>query len=163
MSSDRCPLWRESHPLCRLKNPTVISIWLLVGFHPANRSVQTTPADNTRKRVWQYIEKERMQMNTAIYEVLEKTDVSWCCFKCGIPNFDTSLFEDFEATLDTSRSSISTGNGSFNISNIGHPKSASSPNPRNHNQAKPQDSQHQLSEHPIQERRILEHAGIYRT
>ena len=30
-----CPLCRESHPLCRLKNPTVISIWLLVGFHPA--------------------------------------------------------------------------------------------------------------------------------
>ena len=56
-----CLLCRESHPLCRLKNPTVISIWLLVGFHPATRSVQSTPADtgNTRKRVWQYIEKER--------------------------------------------------------------------------------------------------------
>ena len=54
-----CPLCRESHPLCRLKNPTVIPIWLLVGFHPATRSVQSTPADNTRKRVWQYIEKER--------------------------------------------------------------------------------------------------------
>ena len=54
-----CPLCRESHPLCRLKNPTVISIWLLVGFHPATRSVQSTPADNTRKSVWQYIEKER--------------------------------------------------------------------------------------------------------
>ena len=54
-----CPLSRESHPLCRLKNPAVISIWLLVGFHPSTRSVQSTPADNTRKRVWQYIEKER--------------------------------------------------------------------------------------------------------
>ena len=54
-----CPQCRESHPLCRLKNPTVISIWLLVGFHPATRSVQSTPADNTRKRVWQYIEKEK--------------------------------------------------------------------------------------------------------
>ena len=54
-----CPLCRESHPLCRLKNPMVISIWLLVGFHPATRSVQSTPADNTRKRVWQYIEKEK--------------------------------------------------------------------------------------------------------
>ena len=51
------PLCRESHPLCRLKNPTVIYIWLLVGFHPATRSVQSTPVDNTRKRVWQYIEK----------------------------------------------------------------------------------------------------------
>ena len=50
-----CPLCRESHPLCRLKNPMVISIWLLVGFHPATQSVQSTPADNTGKRVWQYI------------------------------------------------------------------------------------------------------------
>ena len=56
-----CPLCRESHPLCRLKNPTVISIWLLEGFHPATRSVQSTPADNTQKRVWQYIEKERKE------------------------------------------------------------------------------------------------------
>ena len=54
-----CPLCRESHPLCRWKNPTVISIWLIVGVHPATRSVQSTPADNTRKRVWQYIEKEK--------------------------------------------------------------------------------------------------------
>ena len=61
-----CPLCRESHPLCRLKNPTVISIWLLVGFHPATRSVQSTPADNTRKRVWQYIEKERKTHNKTI-------------------------------------------------------------------------------------------------
>ena len=45
-----CPLCRESHPLCRLKNPTIILIWLLVGFHPATRSVQCTPAYNARKR-----------------------------------------------------------------------------------------------------------------
>ena len=37
----------------------VISIWLLVGFHPATWNVQSTPADNTRNRVCQYIEKER--------------------------------------------------------------------------------------------------------
>ena len=48
--STGCPLCRESHPLCRLKNPTVISIWLLVGFHPATRSVQCTHADYARKR-----------------------------------------------------------------------------------------------------------------
>ena len=34
-------------------------LWLLVDFHPATQSVQSTPADNTLKRVWQYIEKER--------------------------------------------------------------------------------------------------------
>ena len=41
-----CPLCRESHPLCKLKNPKVIKI----GFHPATRSVQCTPADNAQKR-----------------------------------------------------------------------------------------------------------------
>ena len=30
-----------------------------IGFHPATRSVQSTLANNTQKRVWQYIEKER--------------------------------------------------------------------------------------------------------
>ena len=63
MTLDECIVLRVGTltgcPLCRLKNPTVISIWLLVCFHPATRSVQSTPADNTRKRVWQYIEKER--------------------------------------------------------------------------------------------------------
>ena len=54
-----CPLCRESHPLCRLKNPTVISIWLLVGFHAVTRSVHGRPVDNTRKRIWQYIDTER--------------------------------------------------------------------------------------------------------
>ena len=54
-----CPLCKESHSLGRLKNPTEIQVWLFVGFHPATRSVQSTPADNTRERVWQHIEKER--------------------------------------------------------------------------------------------------------
>ena len=72
-----CPLCRESHPLCRLKNPTVISIWLLVGFHPATRSVHSTPADNTRKRVWQYIEKERKDHN-AVTPVSYILGQVWC-------------------------------------------------------------------------------------
>ena len=77
-----CPLCRESHPLCRLKNPTVISIWLLVGFHPATRSVQKTPADNTRKRVWQYIEKKRKKDNQGhsghliVYSTTKETHLS---------------------------------------------------------------------------------------
>ena len=65
--------------------------------------------------------KDCMQMNTAICEALEKTDVSWCCFKCCIPNFDKSLLEDFKATLDTSRSSISTRNGSLTFLTLGTP------------------------------------------
>ena len=42
------PVQGKSPPV-QVKNPTVIKIWLLVGFHPATRSVQSTPADNTRK------------------------------------------------------------------------------------------------------------------
>jgi hypothetical protein len=34
-------------------------------------------------------------MNTQIYEALENTDISWYCCNCGLPNFNTSLFEDF--------------------------------------------------------------------
>ena len=65
------PLCRESHPLCRLKNPTVILIWLLVGFHPATWSVQCTPADNTRKREL----KERILLNSATsYPALDHRD-----------------------------------------------------------------------------------------
>ena len=54
-----CPLYKKSHPFCRLKNPTIIYIWLLVGCHPATPSVQSTPADNAHESVRQYIEKER--------------------------------------------------------------------------------------------------------
>ena len=58
-------------PLVQVKEPSVISIWLLVGFHPATRSVQSTPADNTRKRVWQYIEKD-----TIVFDLGPETKVS---------------------------------------------------------------------------------------
>ena len=71
-----CPLCRESHPLCRLKNPMLISIWLLVGFHPAARSVQRTPADNTQKRVWQYIEKEKKENERGWTRIVCKTNGS---------------------------------------------------------------------------------------
>ena len=54
----------------RLKNRTVISIWLLVGFHPAAQSVQSTPADNTRKRVWQYIKKEKKRKKESLCSYL---------------------------------------------------------------------------------------------
>ena len=53
-------------------------IWLLVGFHPATRSVQSTPADNTRKRVWQYIEKERK----GLYSKFHKMGVQSLRVKC---------------------------------------------------------------------------------
>ena len=45
--------------LVQVKNPTIIKIWLLLGFYPATRSVQSTPADNAREGVRQYIKVER--------------------------------------------------------------------------------------------------------
>ena len=73
---------RESHPLCRLKNPTVIKIWLLVGFRPATRSVQSTSADNARKaRVRKFIEKERKKARLL-------TDLKNAC-----ENFETLFYK----------------------------------------------------------------------
>ena len=46
--------------LVQVKEPygkLVILIWLLVGFHPATRSVHSTPAYNAREGGRQYIEK----------------------------------------------------------------------------------------------------------
>ena len=56
-----------------------------------------------------------MHMNTATYEALEKSDVSWCCFKCGIPTFDTSLFEDFETSDSGSKNLTTLSDLSINI------------------------------------------------
>ena len=52
------PVQGEPPPV-QVKEPYGILDMVFVGFIPVTRSVQSTPADNTRKRVWQYIEKER--------------------------------------------------------------------------------------------------------
>ena len=44
------PVKGES-PLVQVKEPYGISILLFVSFHPATWSVQSTPADNTEKRL----------------------------------------------------------------------------------------------------------------
>ena len=56
------PVQGESPPV-QVKEPygNLDTVWLLVGFHPATQSVQSSPADNTGKRVWQYIEKACFQ------------------------------------------------------------------------------------------------------
>ena len=70
-----------SHHLCRIKNPRVIQMWLLVVFHPATLSVQSTPADNTRKRVWQYMEKERKTGPGKRFQGLATGDVNVTYFR----------------------------------------------------------------------------------
>ena len=52
------PVQGKSPPV-QVKEPYGNLDMVNAGFYPANRSVQSTPADNTRKRVWQYINKER--------------------------------------------------------------------------------------------------------
>ena len=52
-----CHLCRESHPLCRLKNPSLDMVTHRLST--CSPEWQSTPADNTLKRVWQYIEKEK--------------------------------------------------------------------------------------------------------
>ena len=34
-----------------------------------------------------------MLMNTHVYESLRDSDISWMCFRCGLPNFSSRLFE----------------------------------------------------------------------
>ena len=48
---------------------------ILIGVHPATRSVQSTPADNTRKRVWQYIEKEIKKYMVGRNQTMQKTEI----------------------------------------------------------------------------------------
>jgi hypothetical protein len=35
------------------------------------------------------------RINPSVYEALGNTDISWYSCNCGLPNFNTSLFEDF--------------------------------------------------------------------
>ena len=74
-------------------------------------------------------------MCTAVYEPLEATDMSWYCCNCGIPNFNSSLFTEFEhdniSQCDTTSNSTpsNTGDNIF----FDDPLSTSSPQ----NQRKP--------------------------
>ena len=64
------PVQGKSPPV-QVKEPYGI----LVGFHPATRSVQSTPANNTHKRVWQYIEKEKEKRKTSL-DITEKIEIA---------------------------------------------------------------------------------------
>ena len=67
-------------------------------------------------------------MPTVLYEPLEQTDISWYCCGCGLPNFNTSLFEDFEASNSTCSTPSHTSFSSVNTeSSIGSPEYTSSP------------------------------------
>ena len=63
----------------------------------------------------QWYHKKCMSMHTAIYEALGRSDVSWHCFNCGIPQFRSSFF--------SSLNSSTTQSIDDSISNITSPKS----------------------------------------
>ena len=73
-----------------------------------------------------------MGMSTQIYDVIAKPDISWYCCTWGLPNFNTSLFEDFgwayTETTNQSNSNLSTSMASITTNtDIGPPQHTSSP------------------------------------
>ena len=60
-------------------------------------------------------------MNTQIYEALENTDISWYCCNCGLPNFNTSLFEDFVELSTPINTTTDTDGSILDISTMGPP------------------------------------------
>ena len=89
------------------------------------RSVACSSCEN-------WFHKDCLNMPTVLYEPLEQTDMSWYCCTCVLPNFNTSLFEDIEAseTGCSTPSHISSNSSIDSSSNIGSPRYASSPNQR---------------------------------
>jgi hypothetical protein len=80
--------------------------------------------------------KNCLQIKTVIYEPLEQSDASWYCCNCGLPNFNTSLFEDFEIHTYSLSSNLNETSTSMNDSiqsttNIGPPQCTSSPTKQN--------------------------------
>ena len=48
-----------------------------------------------------------MHINSYHYNVLQKSNISWICNNCGIPNFSSSIFESAEVTTSNSFQDIS--------------------------------------------------------
>jgi hypothetical protein len=75
-------------------------------------------------------------MNTQIYEELENTDISWYCCNCGLPNFNTSFFEDFVELSTPTNSTTDTDGSILDISTMGPPLTTSSPKNKPKQQAR---------------------------
>ena len=75
-------------------------------------------------------------MNPAMYSLLSKSvnqSMSWECYKCGLPNFSTSLFDTMASMISTNRFDSLSSCDSSDIplsplpDDIGSPKATSSP------------------------------------
>ena len=69
--------------------------------HKAVRCDHCRPAiccDNCS--IWYH--KDCMNICSAVYASISKPEASWICYKCGVPNLSTSLFDSYH--VDTSNS-----------------------------------------------------------
>ncbi len=85
--------------------------------------------------------KKCLSMNSKVFEALANTSVSWICCQCGIPNFDSSLFNSSISHTANSFSTLSALDESIHVvhdtfptspphSNFRPPISSSTPRPR---------------------------------
>ena len=78
-----------------------------------------------------WFHKNCLSRKTAVYNALTNTDIRWYCCNCGLPNFSTSLFEDYEFSStdhDTIQTSVSLVYSFGDFSLIGPPQITTSPN-----------------------------------
>ena len=83
-----------------------------------------------------------MNMNSHVYSALTKSNTSWVCCSCGIPNFSTSLFESFDIDTSNHYESLSEQTTSSFCSDIdiGEPIGTSSPKASTRKNQHPQTS-----------------------
>ena len=67
------------------QNLGALGYWAPVSLFPcATQSVQSTPADNTWKRVWQYIEKEKTRLHCFLYKC-RRAKIFYCASRESNP------------------------------------------------------------------------------
>ncbi|KAK3108364.1 hypothetical protein FSP39_006467 [Pinctada imbricata] len=74
-----------------------------------------------------WFHKDCLGMSTAVYLPLENTDLSWYCCNCGIPNFNSSLFSEFDTSGSNLTSSTPNSSSQSSSSFFGDPILSSSP------------------------------------
>jgi hypothetical protein len=68
-----------------------------------------------------------------MYKILDKSNLSWNCINCGMPNFSTTFFNSTIPELSNTYSELEISNDSDNenTDNIGLPTYTSSPIQKN--------------------------------
>ena len=74
-----------------------------------------------------WIHTNCLGMNTAQYEILGNSNISWTCCSCGMPNFSTSLFSHWSLEMSNSFSSLSSASTGHDDTPLSPPVATSSP------------------------------------